>query len=511
MGILVGKPHARLSMTPAAPTTNAKTVTGTDTAKAVITLTPYRLLLVMRARHYLVWGFCILGTAVAIGISLRMPKLYTASAEVLLDFRESDPVQGQIQTPTLISSGYVATQADIVASDRVARKVVHALGLDTNPTSIQQWHEAGEGGTIDQYYMDALRKALEVRPTRLSNVLAIKYTSPSAVYAATVANAFAKAYVDTNVELKADPARDFKVWFDERITQARKKLEDAQARLSEFQQTKGIIIPSDEHIDMEITRLNELNTQLVAVQGAQADSQSRRDQAAGQMGDSPDVLQNGLVQSLRGDVARAQAKLDELARQYGRNHPTYINSEAELKTLQDKLDAEIHRVATSVDGSNSVNVQKERQIRAAVEAQKRHVLELRAQRDQATVLRNDVDSAQHAYDLVLQRLSTTNLESQVQQTNITILSEALPPVLKSSPHTTQNAFIGLTIGLMLGVLSAVLFEMRRPRLRSVDDVTSLLSAPVLVAVPHVRSGGPAGRRLRLPFPRWGRPFATRTA
>jgi chain length determinant protein EpsF len=475
---------------------NAPLVLGGIETPRTINLTWRRLFLLLRARHWLVWGACLLCAVSAFAYSrFVLPKLYTASADVLLDFRESDPVQGQTQTVGLISPGYVATQADIVISDRVARKVVRALGLDTNPQSIAAWHEAGEGGTIDQYYMDALRKALEVRPSRMSNVLSVKFTSPSPQYAATVANAFAKAYVDTNVELKADPARDFKVWYDARTAQARSVLEAAQARLSKFQRDKGIIIPTEEHIDVETSRLTELNSQLVQAQGQQAESASRRDQAQDQMGNSPDVVQNGLIQSLRGEVARAEAKQDELARDLGSNHPKFKSSQAELDSLKEKLDAEIHRVATSIGGTNSVNVHKESQIRAALAAQKARVLELRALRDEGAVLRNDVDSAQRAYDRVLQQLSATSLESQVQQTNVTVLSEALPPVLKSSPHTVINIAMGLMLGLFVGSGLALLLEMRRPRLRSPDDVSAVLQVPVLAAIPRVRRTGRLAARL----------------
>ena len=474
----------------AAPSLNAPETSRT------IHLTWRRLLLLLRARHWLVWGACLLGGGAAFAYShFVLVKQYTASADVLLDFRESDPVQGQTQTIGLISPGYVATQADIVVSDRVARKVVHALGLDTNAQSVQAWHEAGEGGTIDQYYMEALRKSLEVRPSRMSNVLSVKFTSPSPQYAATVANAFAKAYVETNVELKADPARDFKVWYDARTAQARSVLEEAQARLSKFQRDKGIIIPTEEHIDVETSRLTELNSQLVAVQGQHAESASRRDQAADQLGNSPDVLQNSLVSSLRGEIARAEAKQDELARDLGRNHPKFKSSEAELESLRGKLEAEIHRVATSIDGSNSVNVQRESQIRAALAAQKARVLELRALHDEGAVLRNDVESAQHAYDRVLQQTSATGLESQVQQTNVTILSEALPPVNKSSPHTMLNCEIGLLLGLFLGSGLALLLEIRRPQLRSADDVSAVLQVPILAAIPRIRRTGRLAARL----------------
>jgi chain length determinant protein EpsF len=454
----------------------------------VMPLTWQRLLQILLARHWVVWLPCLLATGAAIGYTkLVLNKYYTASAEVLLDFRESDPVQGQMQTPSLISPGYVATQADIIMSDRVARKVVRALGLDTNAASVQQWHDAGASGSVEQYYMDNLRRSLDVRPSRMSNVLAVKFSSPSANYAATVANAFAKAYIDTNVELKADPARDFKVWFDARTAQVREQLEKAQARLSAYQRDKGIVVASDnQQLDVEAARLSELSTALAIVQGQHAESESRRDQAEGELGNSPDVLQSALVSSLRGELARAEAKQDELSREFGRNHPNFKSAEAQVASLREKLEAEIHRVAASISGSNSVNVQKEQQIRAALEAQKKRVLQLRAQRDEASVLRNDVESAQRAYDLALQRVASTNLESQVQQTNVSLLSEALPPVKPAGPNAVLNALLGLSLGLLAGTIAAILLEFRRPRLRSIGDIVTVLNVPVLVAIPRVK-------------------------
>lgn len=491
------------------PTSSGPATSGPTAPRGPVTGRPYlppqlsgrRVLQILRARHWLVWGCAVLLAGSAFGVSLLMPKRYTATADVLLDIRESDPVEGHLQTPALLSAGYVATQADIVASDRVTRKVVRALGLDTNPAAIQQWHDEGEGGTVEQYYMDALRKALEVKPSRLSNVLTVRFSSPSSSYAATVANAFAKAYVDTNVELKADPARDFKLWFDVRTAQARERLELAQARLSKFQQDKGIVIPDEHTIDTETARLNELNSQLTFVQGQQAESQSRRDEAAGQMGNSPDVLQNPLIQTLRADVARDEAKLEELGRELGSNHPKYKSSVAELASLKEKLEAEIQRVATSVGGTNSVNLQKARQIQAALDAQKHRVLQLRALRDEAAVLRNDIDMAQHSYDLVMQRLAATNLESLVQQTNVTVLSEALPPVRPVSPRPLINTVLGAGAGVVLGVLLSLLMELRRPRLRHADDVIDFVRSPVLVTIPRLRQGG------RLPAAAAGRSAA----
>jgi succinoglycan biosynthesis transport protein ExoP len=68
---------------------------------------------------------------------------------------------------------------------------------------------------------------------------------------------------------------------------------------------------------------------------------------------------------------------------------------------------------------------------------------------------------------------------------VMILSEALPPAKKSSPHTLLNTALGAFLGLLFGAALAVALEMRRPRLRIPGDIVSLLQVPVLASMPRV--------------------------
>jgi chain length determinant protein EpsF len=347
------------------------------------------------------------------------------------------------------------------------------------------WTREGKRGTMEQFLSEALLRSLEAHPSRESNVISIQFTGIDPVFAAAVANAFARAYVDTSVELLADPARSSARWFDERVRQLRDSVETAQNKLSAYQQEHQVMA-TDERVDVETARLNELNAQLTAIQGQRAESASRERQALGQMGSSPDVLQNPVIQGLRSDIARADAKLKELGGALGPNHPQLQRSKVELDALNAKLNSEIQRVAESVSSSNSVNEERESDIHAALVAQKKRVLDLRSQRDELTVLQKDLESAQHAYDLAAQRLSQTTLESQAQQTNIQVLSEALPPMQKSSPHTRLNLIIASFFGAILSIGAALTREFSDRRLRSADDAVRVFGLPVLARLPAPR-------------------------
>ena len=86
-----------------------------------------QFLLILRARYKLVL-FTLLGTvAVTLVLSLVLPKQYTATSAVVVDVKSPDPIAGMM-LPALIMPGYMATQVDIINSDRVAQPRLPSKG-----------------------------------------------------------------------------------------------------------------------------------------------------------------------------------------------------------------------------------------------------------------------------------------------------------------------------------------------------------------------------------------------
>ena len=227
---------------------------------------------------------------------------------------------------------------------RVARQVITSLGMDRSPAIQSQWQEATQGkGQLADWLANLLQKSLEVKPSRESNVININYTGADPEFAAAVANGFAKAYMDVNLDLRLAPARQFAAFFEEQTKAAREKLEQAQSALSTYQQANGIT-SADERMDFETAKLNETSSQLTGVQGQTTDSQSKR--SSGKADTVAEVMQNPLVNNLKSDVARLEAKLTESNVNLGKNHPQTQRTEAELATLRTQLDAEIRKVTT---------------------------------------------------------------------------------------------------------------------------------------------------------------------
>jgi chain length determinant protein EpsF len=441
-------------------------------------------LLVLRAR-WLVASSIFWAVVIAVmGYSLLTPSQYTSSASVVVDAK-TDPVAGVVYSAE-VTAGYIATQVDIIGSERVAQRVVKILKLDQVPEFVQQWREATDGrGDMIVWLGKKLQKRLAVAPSRDSSVIDIAVEWTDRKSAATFANAFAQAYIDTSVELKVDPAKLYATWFDERSRALRADLEAKQKKLADFQRDKGIIA-TDGRLDIENARLTELSSQLVTIQALRQDSQSRQRQASGGGYDSlPEVLQSPVIGGLKAELSREEAKLQDIASSLGKNHPDYQTTAAEVVGLRRRIEQESEKIAAALGSTAQINLRRESEIRAALEAQKQRMLELTHIHDEAAVLQNDVVTAQRNLDAVTQRLAQSSLESQTQQTNISLLTRAVEPMYRSSPKLFVNLLVSLFLGTALGVGAVLLLESTDRRVREGAELMQMLGIPLLGKIPRI--------------------------
>lgn len=426
----------------------------------------------------------VLGGTVTLALilSLVLPKMYMATTSLVVDVNSPDPVT-QAQLPAQLSTSYLATQIDIIESPRVAQRVSQLLHLQQMPEMQQRWRDETNGrGDFDVWMGDRLDKYLEVVPSKDSNVISVSFLAGTSALAAQVANTFAQVYMDTNAELVADPAKNYSTWFETRTKSLRQAVMDAQSRLSDFQRAHGIV-GSDDQTDVETNRLNELSQQLVNAQGMQADSTARQGQPNVSPDELPEVVQNPLITGLKTQIAMQEAVVQQDAGRLGTNHPTYIDAVNNLQALRAREAAEVRRIVGSLGSADRTGRVRVADLRAQVEAQKAKVLQLRATRDQSSVLQRDVDTAQRNYDAVTQRLAQSSLESQMQQTNVSVLTPAVAPLFAARPRLLLNVAIAILLGGILGVGAVLWQEMTDQRVRSPEQLALIGGVAVLGIVP----------------------------
>ncbi len=463
-------------------------------------MTPQQLLAVLFARKGVIALALLVTLATAVAVSALLPARWTATTSVLVDAKGPDPISGLL-LPAQLLPGYMATQVDIIESQNVALKVVDALKLDASPVARDEWQrDTGARGSIRIWLADLLLKRLDVRPSRESSVINISFTASDPAFAAAVANAFARAYIATQLELRVEPARQVAEWFSDRTRALRHEVEQSTGKLAQYQREKGIV-SLDERLETGNARLDQLNLQLSQAAAQTADASSRQRLArefvaSGRPPDAlPEVLASPLVASLKADLTRLDGRLQELASRLGHGHPQLQAAAAEADSVRRRLDEEIQTVLRGIETSAQVAQRREAELRAQVAAQKDVVLRLKNTRDELAALMREAENAQKAFDVTTQRFTQTSLESQATQTNVAVLNPAVEPIEPSFPRWPLNLALATVLGTMVGIGLALALEFLDPRIRMAPDVSALVGAPVLASLPRARLAGPPRRAL----------------
>lgn len=451
-------------------------------------------LLILGARYRVALVVAVLAIAAGLVANEFVPRRYNAETVVMVDVRSPDPVSA-LFSQSGGAPGSLATQVDILRSDRVGRKVVRILRLDEDPTVKQLWESATGGkGKLEDWMSSLLRKGVSINPSRDGgSMLTIGYQGSDPAFVAAVANAFAQAYIEASVELKVEPARQYSLWFAEQAKLLRENVEKAQANLSEFQRRKGIVA-TDDAMDNEHTKLRELTAQLTTVQAEVRDAQSRQRAGAVDAETLPEVVQNAAVQSIRATINQLEVKLKEAGGNLGTRHPQYLRMESELAEQKNRLAAEMKLATRGFSSSRAMGLNRESELKVAIEAQTRKILTIKKERDEIAVLLRDVETAKRAYEAVTARLTQTNIESQATRTNIYVLNPAVEPIEPSFPmRRSKILLISLAAGILLAGASVVGLEFLDRRIRTANDLAEMLQLPVLAVI------GPSPQPRRLGF------------
>jgi succinoglycan biosynthesis transport protein ExoP len=437
-----------------------------------------QFLSILRARRGLFLAIFLTTIAVALAWVLLRPNYYTARAPILVDIRSQDPL-AQPNYQSIVPASYMATQIDIARSDRVAERVVEMLGLEKDPKATDDWKKATGGrGNMKAWLASDLQAGLDVKPARESNIINVTWTGRTPQQAAQVANAFSQAYLDIALDIKTDPAKKYASWFDEQLKFARDRLEQAQGRLTAYQQKTGVI--SADGVDMESQRLNELSSQLTMVQGQLTDVANKRNAGASSVAET---MSSPLINSLKADIAKQEARIQEASANLGARHPQMIRMQDELNQMRRRLGQETGSIGSSINTAYEVGRARERELQGAVAAQRARVMQFNRFRDELSVLRKDVDTSQKAYEAVAERASQSKLQALTTQTNIQRLATAVEPLEAKGPTTKVALAVAAFAGLLLALAGAILMELLNRRVRSVDDLSLATHLPILATVP----------------------------
>lgn len=465
--------------------------------------------LVMRERVVIV---AIMVACLALGVVslLVMPRIYTAEATVQVDQQvakvlgteENEPLAAGID-----AERFLQTQIDVMNSRMMAERVSNTLGLAANDDfltamGVSTTFRPG-GENRQERVLNVLQKNLVVELKHNSRVVSIGFLSRSPALSARVANTYADKIIENNIQRKFSTSDYSRKFLGDQLAIAKDRLEISERTLIAYARSAKLIdasagiasgglkgeAPANGPRSLVTANLVDINERLAAAEALSLQTQQRWEQARQTpLMSLPEVLSNDAVMRLLEKRAELYGELNELLARLKPDHPTVIQSKAQLSQIDSQLKTLAESIRASINNQYVVAARQRDALAGQVAGLKSETLSEQDRSIKYNILNREVDTNRQLYESLLQRFKEVTAQAGVASNNITLVDRAEEPRKQTSPRVTTN----MGLALIIGVIGSVLFVLAREQIHNVlrdpHDVEQRFHSVLLGVVPQIKDG-----------------------
>ena len=454
--------------------------------------------------------------------TLLTTPIYEATASVQIDQKTDNVLNTEdvsSAAPIQDTQRFLETQLEVIRSRTLAARVAQNLGL-YNGTKFLIAMKATPAAKFEgsatasdahrQQVIGVLVANLRVEMPRTSRVADLSFRSPDRSLAARVANAYARAYIDTNLERRFDSSAYARNFLEQQIAQTKQKLEQSErdmigyARNAQLIDTSAGAAATPGTAESSSGSLTTAN--LVQLNSAYSDARTKRIQAEQRWQQSqatpimalPEVLANVAVQTLLQTRADKRATYEELKQRYRPDHPLMVQAAAEIAELDRQIATQASNIRQSIKSDFDVARQQEQSLESNVTALTSDTLNEQDRRIRYNILKREADTNRTLYDGLLQRYKEISAAAGLTNNNVSIVDDARVPSRPILPKPFNNLLIALALGMVVAAGLVFVRENFDDVIRTPDEVQRKLSLPFLGGIPLVKQGSTTDEALQDP-------------
>jgi polysaccharide chain length determinant protein (PEP-CTERM system associated) len=336
-------------------------------------------------------------------------------------------------------------------------------------------------------------------------------------------------FINENLNDRTASAEGTTSFIQAQLADAKRNLDDQDAKLARFQEENAGRLPGEEGANMNM--LTSLNTQLDAATQALARleqdksyeeamlaQQSAQNSQSGP-GVAPQTQQLQLEQLLSQeadltsrytddypDVVTVRRKIKELRAQMAKSPEASTIPATSAPNRGDSLS--VQQLRAQLRGLEQAITQKRRdqgQVQSQIRGYQARLQSTPAVQEQFKKLTRDYQTAQQFYDDLLNKMNQakmgTDLEKRQQGENFRIMDAPNLPEKPTSPNRLVFALGGFVGGIALGLLIVGLIEYSDTALRSERDIWAFTQLPTLAVIGLAGDVQPPKAKRRWPFRR----------
>lgn len=475
----------------------------------------------LRRNLPLIVGTVAAALIAALIVTLLTTPRYIAQASVQID-QESDRVLStQDVQPTSAyqdADRFLQTEVDVLQSRAMAIRVAQALKLFGNADFYRAMNAKDSLGTgrpdpvgEQEKTLGLLSTNLRVNLPRNSRVVAISFESPDAVLAARIANTYAKAFITGNLQRKYESSAYARDFLGNQLVEAKARLENTERQLNAYARSAGLINTQGAAPAAEGSRaaggsqsvttasLVQLNQAYNAAQSTRiAAEQKWRTVESAPLLSIGDVLSNRAVQDLLQQRAIKTVALREERARHRDDYPAVQEAQAQVTELNTQVNTLASSIRASIRDDYLQAQRQEAALAGQVSGLKGATLSEQDRSVQYNILAREVDTNRTLYDGLLQRFKEVSAASGIASNNISVVDQADPPIIPSSPKLFFNMALALLAGFALAAALVFFREQIDDTVRAPADIEAKLGIPLLGTIPKTNKDESVLEALAMP-------------
>lgn len=465
--------------------------------EAVLSVDFGRYLDALRKYVWAVLAIVALTIAAAVIYTNRQPEIFQASASIQIEPRVPD-LLGQGQDALLRGGGgttdYYKQQRQVLASFSLIRQTVDQHRLYTRLFNDVERANRKVEDLIDSA-THKIRAAISVQYPDQDRIMYVTVKHPNPQLAAEIANAHVATYVAYSKGLLSTDTKQASSALTTEFDDAETKLRTAEAALYQYQRDNDLLaVTLEERQSMVSSGITTYTQKLTEAHGRRIElaAQLERMKRASEV----DVLQSPILSmgddksafdSLRATYYAERNKFIELEREVGPKNPQYQMQKAKAEDLYAALQTEARRQVAAVNEQLQAVIATENALRAEVEKATKEAIALGPKVVEYNELLRRKKSMEDRYNILRQRLSTTDLTDRmarnIESTNVRPLDAARVPGTPVSPNLKKNLVLATVFGLLLGFGLVLLIVFLDRSIKTTSDAQQAVAAPVLGIIP----------------------------
>lgn len=454
---------------------------------------------------------------------MSIKPTYQATATMQIEQEEANVVSIEQIYGVDGSSEYLQTQFELLKSRALAERVVKDLSLTTHPEfdprqttpplfdikslikdfninqlipglmpeDFEEKVEITEQQVLDSV-VNQFMDRISITPIKKSQLVKISVEMNDASMATKAANSLGRNFINSQLDATMEASMTATNWMNDRLVELRSNLQTAENKLQLFREEQGLI-DVDGIVTVSADELSAINQRLVDARAKLAEAESQYQQVRSvskkdwqKLASVPAVLSNRLIQEFKAQEARAQAKVEELSKRYGKRHPTMQAAMGELSSAQASLKTQVEQVVASIKRQYQIASANVWSLKKSVDENKSEIQDISKNEFKLRELQREVDSNRMIFDTFMNRLKETTATADIESTNARIVD---PAVIPSYPIKPKKSLIVILAGIfagIFGVFLTVLLNVLNNTFKNTEDVESRLNLPVLGILPLVK-------------------------